>query len=62
MGSGGSNRLLSVRETAERLGVGLSTLRHNWQAWGLEAYRIGSTLKFRERNVENWLEAQRVRS
>ena len=57
---GGSNRLIGVRETAERLDVPVSTLYKHWREWQLTAYRVGRALKFRERDIEAWLERQRV--
>jgi len=57
---GGSNRLIGVRETAERLDVPVSTLYKHWREWQLTAYRVGRALKFRERDIEIWLERQRV--
>ena len=57
---GGSNRLIGVRETAARLGVPVSTLYKHWREWQLTAYRVGRALKFRERDIEVWLERQRV--
>ena len=53
--------MLSAEQTAEMTGAALSTLYKNWREWGLEAYRIGGRLKFRERDVETWIRAQRVR-
>jgi excisionase family DNA binding protein len=57
---GGSNRLIGVRETAARLDVPVSTLYKQWREWQLTAYRVGRALKFRERDIEVWLERQRV--
>jgi excisionase family DNA binding protein len=57
---GGSNRLIGVRETAARLDVPISTLYKHWRDWQLTAYRVGRALKFRERDIEVWLERQRV--
>jgi excisionase family DNA binding protein len=57
---GGSNKLISLSDTAERLDVPTSTLYKNWRAWGLNAYRIGRALKFRERDIEAWLDRQLV--
>ena len=57
---GGSNRLIGVRETAARLDVPVSTLYKHWREWQLTAYRVGRALKFRERDIEVWLERQRV--
>jgi excisionase family DNA binding protein len=49
-----------VRETAARLDVPVSTLYKHWREWQLTAYRVGRALKFRERDIEAWLERQRV--
>ncbi|MEU6080105.1 helix-turn-helix domain-containing protein [Streptomyces sp. NPDC047108] len=57
---GGSNRLLTPAETAEFLAVKLSTLYSNWRVWGLKGYRVGKHLRFRERDLENWLEGQSI--
>ena len=53
--------MLSAAETAALIGVALSTLYKRWREWGLEPYRVGRLLKFRERHVESWLESRRVR-
>ena len=55
-GSGGSNRVLSLAEAAERIGVAPSTLYKHWREWtGLRGFKVGSLVKFRERNVEAYL-------
>jgi excisionase family DNA binding protein len=53
---GGSNRLLTAAETAEFLAVSKKTLYNYWRTWGLTAFRVGRGLKFRQRDVESWLE------
>lgn len=50
--------MLTAEQTADFLGVSLTTLYRQWRAWGLHAYRIGHGLKFRERDIEGWLERQ----
>jgi excisionase family DNA binding protein len=55
---GGSNKMLTAEQTAEFLGVSLTTLYRQWKAWGLRGYRVGHGLKFRERDIESWLERQ----
>jgi excisionase family DNA binding protein len=64
MGSGGSNRVLSIEETAQRLGVRPSTLYKHWREWSeLHGYKVGNLVRFRERNVEAYvdnLERQQV--
>jgi excisionase family DNA binding protein len=57
---GGSNKLISLQETAERLDVPTSTLYKRWREWGLTAYRVGRSLKFRERDIDVWIDRQRV--
>lgn len=52
---GGSNKLLSMTDTATFLGVPVSTLQHNWKVWELPGYRVGKRVQFRERDLEQWL-------
>ena len=57
MGSGGSNRVLSLAETAERIGVSPRTLYHHWKEWtGLRGFKVGNLVRFRERNVEAYID------
>jgi len=56
MPSGGSNRLLSIPVAAEYLSVPERRLRDNWKRWKIRAYRVGRELRFRERDLESWLE------
>lgn len=58
MSLGGSNRMLSAQETADMLGMSRQTLYNNWRSWGLKAYKVGRSLRFRERDVEAWLSHQ----
>ncbi|NRQ38264.1 helix-turn-helix domain-containing protein [Nonomuraea sp. NN258] len=51
---------MSVEEVAAYLGVPKSTVYDRWKDWGLKGYRVGRYLRFRERNVETWLEHQAV--
>ena len=60
MASGGSNRLMGVPEAAEFLAVPERTLRENWRRWGLAAHRVGRAIRFRERDIECWLEKNRI--
>ncbi|GAA3740073.1 helix-turn-helix domain-containing protein [Salinactinospora qingdaonensis] len=55
---GGSNRMLSAQETADRLGISRRTLYNNWKSWGLKAHKVGGSLRFRERDVEAWLDTR----
>lgn len=57
MGSGGSNRVLSLEETAERLGITPRTLYKHWREWSdLRGFKVGPLVKFRERNVEAYID------
>jgi excisionase family DNA binding protein len=55
-----SNKLLSAKETAVFLDVPLSTLYERWRLWGLTAHRVGRGLKFRERDLEKWLDSHKM--
>jgi excisionase family DNA binding protein len=57
---GGSNRLLSVEELAAYLGVPKKTVYGCWRQWGLRGYRVGRYLRFRQRQVEEWLQSREV--
>jgi excisionase family DNA binding protein len=57
---GGSNKLISLADTAELLGVPTSTLYKRWREFGLPAYRVGRAIKFRERDIDAWLETRRI--
>lgn len=59
-GHGGSNRLLTVAELADYLGVPKKTVYGCWQRWGLKAFKVGRQLRFRERHVEEWLRSREV--
>lgn len=55
---GGSNRLVGVQELADRFGVPVATVYHEWRRWGLHGIKVGRHLRFRERDVETWLDRQ----
>ena len=58
MGSGGSNRVLSLEETAARIGVAPSTLYKHWREWkDLHGFKVSNRVRFRERNVESYLDS-----
>ena len=54
------NRLLSVEEVADLLGVRKSTI----YAWVSEGYiphcKVGKFLKFREKKIEEWIERNEI--
>ena len=50
-------KLLSANELAEYLGVPIATLyRWNYMGTGPRAIKVGRHLRYRERDVEGWLE------
>ena len=53
---GGSNRMLSAREVAAILSVPERTVREKWRDWELSAYRIGKHLRWKEREVNAWID------
>jgi excisionase family DNA binding protein len=55
---GGSNKMVSPQELADRLGVSRDTVYDEWRAWGLTGYRFGKHLRFREREVDAWIDKQ----
>jgi excisionase family DNA binding protein len=54
---GGSNRLLTPEEVAEWLKVSDVTVRNKYRSWGLKPQKVGRLLRFRERDVIAYLEA-----
>lgn len=57
---GGSNQLFTLEETARFLGVHPKTLYRNFRKWNLPAHQVGRAIKFRGRDVESWLERNKV--
>ena len=55
---GGSNRLITAEELAAYLGVPKKTVYGCWRQWGLPACKVGRHLRFRERQVEEWLRSR----
>jgi excisionase family DNA binding protein len=51
---------MGVPEAAEFLAVPERTLRENWRRWGLSAHRVGRAIRFRERDIERWLDQNRI--
>jgi excisionase family DNA binding protein len=46
-----------MTEAAEYLNVPKRTLAARWRPWGLRAHKVGRALRFRERELERWLDA-----
>lgn len=57
----GPDRLLSVREASERLGIGTSTLYKRASRYPF-AVIDGRTVRFSSRGIERWIEAQKARN
>jgi|GEM_PF-1027156 excisionase family DNA binding protein len=55
---GSSNRMLTARDVAAILAVPERTVRDKWREWGLQAYRIGKHLRWKERDVHAWIDRQ----
>lgn len=55
MSLGGSNKLLTPEDVAEYLSVPKKTIYDRWREWGLKGIKVGRHLRFRERNIEDFL-------
>ena len=55
---GGSNRMLSADQVAEILGGGISakTVLAYRHAWGLKSVKVGKHIRFRERDLNAWMD------
>lgn len=54
-------KLLSAKDTASYIGISVFTLYRHWQEWGLVPYRIAGKLKFRQKDVDLYLERNKVK-
>lgn len=55
-----SERLLTAAELADRLALSTSTVLDWFEAGRLPGFKLGRVVRFRESEVLEWLEAQRV--
>jgi excisionase family DNA binding protein len=55
-----SERLLTAAELAERLALSTSTVLDWFEAGRLPGFKLGRVVRFRESEVLEWLEEQRV--
>ena len=60
MAIGGSNRLIGCKEAAGFLSVPECTVRENWRKCGRTAHKVGRAIRFRERDIETWLAANKI--
>ena len=51
--------LLTVADLAALLAVPASRVYDRWKAWGIPAFRVGGSLRFRRADIDAWLESQR---
>ena len=57
-----TDRLLTTRHLADFLGVSTETVLRRWRAGEIPGYRLASNvLRFRESEIEAWLEGTRER-
>lgn len=52
---GGSNRLISPEQAAERIGVSRKTVYRRWREWGFRNRPVGRLIRFPERDVDNFI-------
>jgi len=55
---GGSNRMLTVKEVAGLLALSENHIYKDWRVMGLKGYYLSGRLRFREREVNDWIERQ----
>lgn len=55
---GGSNVLLTADQVAEQLGVCTKTVYRRWREWGLRCKPLGRTLRFPQRDLDNFIEGK----
>ena len=53
---GGSNAWLNLANAAALLDMEPARLRRYWKTWGIPARKAGRELRFRERDLNTWLE------
>jgi excisionase family DNA binding protein len=55
-----SERLLTAAELADRLALSTATILDWFEAGRIPGFKLGRAVRFRESEVADWLEAQRV--
>ena len=56
---GGSNKLVSMHEAADYLSVSYKNFAANYKGWHIPFHRVGNRVKFRERDLETFLDRHR---
>ena len=52
---GGSNRLLTMRQAADRLGISYTTFKRHYRDWNLQPRPVGQRKQFLERDIEHFM-------
>lgn len=53
------SNLLSTAEAADYCGIPVRTWERNYQVWEVPHFRIGRAIKYRQSELETWLESRR---
>ncbi|KOV69688.1 DNA-binding protein [Streptomyces sp. MMG1121] len=53
---GGSNLLMTPDEAAAELGVTKRVLMDSYRRWGIPFLKVGKHVRFRTRDLHNWVE------
>jgi excisionase family DNA binding protein len=54
-----ADRMMNVTQVADYLGVKPSWLYDNYRAEGIPTYRVGRGLRFRQSDLDKWLDARK---
>jgi predicted DNA-binding transcriptional regulator AlpA len=55
---GGSNKLVSAQDVADQTGFKVDTIYDNWRKWGLPGFYVARSLRFKQRDIDAWIEKQ----
>lgn len=55
---GGSNLLMTPDEAAAELGVTKRVLMDSYRRWGIPYLKVGKHVRFRTRDLHNWVDAR----
>ncbi len=54
-----ASRMMNAAQVAEYLGVKVSWLYDNYRQEGIPSYRVGRGLRFRQSDLDHWLDERR---
>jgi len=57
---GGSSKLLTMREAAQRCRFTYAHFAAMYREWGIPYHRVGRKILFMERDIDNYLDRSRV--